>query len=46
VLEQPTAAVVETRDHEHQWVLSTVDYDDGGLSVSQFDCTCGEVTFR
>ncbi|WP_193612850.1 hypothetical protein [Nocardioides lijunqiniae] len=43
--EQPTAAA-DVRGHEHQWALSTVDYDDGGRSVSRFDCPCGGVTFR
>jgi hypothetical protein len=33
-------------DHdEHQWVLSTVEHDDG-LSVRQFDCDCGAVWFQ
>ncbi|WP_167736099.1 hypothetical protein [Nocardioides sp. 503] len=44
--DQAMAAAVDVRGHEHQWMLSTVDYDDGGLSVSQFDCSCGGVTFR
>lgn len=31
---------------DHEWVLSTVEHDDGGLSVSQFDCGCGAVWFQ
>jgi hypothetical protein len=46
VLEQPAPSSVDVRGHEHQWMLRAVDYDDGGLSVSRFDCTCGEITFR
>jgi hypothetical protein len=41
-----TATLVPATEHDHDWRLEDVDYDEVVGQVSRFGCECGAVWFR
>lgn len=38
-------ALVPEPAHDHLWALRDTEFDDSGIVLRRFECTCGAVTY-